>query len=140
MNAHVDVEPAGLVTGQSSSVDRAGKIDCPAVAQSRHDHTNTVAACGANYVAVAAATAGLARSLAAEQSGYSAAAIGQLVCQAGVGVKNSRQTIYVFATSHDVTTHPSYVPSMLIETFAISDAGIKDGPVLQFGPEVTVGG
>ncbi|NGN45341.1 hypothetical protein G6N74_30320 [Mesorhizobium sp. CGMCC 1.15528] len=53
---------------------------------------------------------------------------------------NSRQDVFIFETAHDVTKHPLYAKAMLSQAFGLTEKALSDGPVLQFGAEVTVGG
>jgi len=92
-----------------------------------------------NYVSVAAVTEEVARGQAAEKSGYAPQTIGRMVLAIGRR-GNSRQDAYVFETSNDVTAHPRYARARLSEAFDLATPELDDGPVLLFGPEVTVGG
>ena len=90
-----------------------------------------------NFISVMAVTEEVAREQASNQTGYAPETIGcvSLVVEEA---DSSRQNAYVFETSQDVTTHPRYADAKLSESLDLK--GLNDGPVLQFGREVTVGG
>ena len=90
-----------------------------------------------NFISVMAVTEEVARERASNQTGYAPETIGcvSLVVEED---DNSRQHLYIFETSQDVTTHPSYAEATLSEFVDLN--GLNDGPVLQIGREVTVGG
>ncbi|MFE0018394.1 hypothetical protein ACFWXH_26365 [Mesorhizobium sp. NPDC059054] len=92
-----------------------------------------------NYIAVVGVTEEVARSQAAEKSGYEPSTIGRLAHIVDQR-SNSRQDAYVFETSNDVTSHSMYVVANLSDAFDLRGAIIEDGPILRFGPELTVGG
>lgn len=92
-----------------------------------------------HFICVMAVTEELAREQASQQSGYSPITIGRLSLVVDEG-DNSRQNTYIFETIHDVTEHPRYAKARLSEVFDLSGKGQNDGPVLQFGRDVTVGG
>jgi len=96
-----------------------------------------------HFISAAAVTESIARERIATEAGYSADTIRRLVHMARK-LDNSRQTTFVFETANDVTRHPDYAKANLsdicdLETLRQSD-NVKDGPVLVYGPEVTVGG
>lgn len=92
-----------------------------------------------NYISVLAVDEERARERAADETGYAPEAIGWLALAAERG-NNSRQNAFVFETLNDVTRHPLYIEGTLSEAFDLTGHTIEDGPVLRFGPEVTVGG
>lgn len=53
---------------------------------------------------------------------------------------NSRQDAYVFETSNHVANHSLYAKAKLFDAFDLKNDTTSDGPILMFGPEVTVGG
>lgn len=92
-----------------------------------------------NFISVMAVDFEVAQKAAVLNTGYGADTIGPVVHVAEDG-NNSRQNAYVFQTSNDVTQHPLYVDAKLSDSFMLSEIGVEDGPVLIFGPEITVGG
>lgn len=92
-----------------------------------------------NFISVIAPTEEVARAQATALSGYASDSISEAHIVAEVH-NNSRQDAYIFETSHDVTKHPLYARALLSEVFDLCGEGVSDGPILQFGPEVTVGG
>lgn len=60
-----------------------------------------------------------------------------LVIDAG---NSSRQKAFIFETTNDVTRHLRYVVGRLSEAVDLVAHNVEDGPVLQIGAEVTVGG
>lgn len=90
------------------------------------------------FISVMAITEAVARDQAAVKAGYERGTIGQVVTVVDQGT-NSRQKAYVFATTNDVTRHPLFAGARLSDTVDTSSLE-TDGPVLAFGPEVTVGG
>lgn len=92
-----------------------------------------------NYISVMAVTEDVARSQAAEKTGYDPATIGALVLVVNHH-NNSRQYAHIFETANDVTKHPLYVRARLHVAFGPAVSALEDGEVLSFGPEVTAGG
>ncbi len=92
-----------------------------------------------NYISVMAVTEEVARSQAADKTGYDPATIGALAFVVNHH-NNSRQYAHIFETSNDVTKHPLYVRARLHVVFEVAGSDLEDGDVLSFGPEVTVGG
>ncbi|MBE1205942.1 hypothetical protein [Aminobacter carboxidus] len=92
-----------------------------------------------NFVSVIAVTEEVARKEASTKTGYAPETIGRVSLVIDEG-NNSRQIAFVFETSQDVTRHPLYAKATLAEALDLAGKGVSDGPVLQFGPEVTVGG
>ncbi|WP_442580574.1 hypothetical protein ACSBOB_00785 [Mesorhizobium sp. ASY16-5R] len=91
-----------------------------------------------NFISVMAITEAIAREQAAAQTGYDPHTIGPLATVIDQGT-NSRQRAFVFETANDVDKHPLFAKALLSD--AIGATVIEaDGPVLVFGPEVTVGG
>ncbi|MBB6470299.1 hypothetical protein HNQ96_006196 [Aminobacter lissarensis] len=86
-----------------------------------------------------AATEEVAREQASIKTGYSPETIGRVSLISDEG-NNSRQVAFIFETSHDVTEHPLYAKARFSEVFDLAGKGVSDGPLLQFGREVTVGG
>ena len=79
------------------------------------------------------------REQAVAKTGYEPEAIGLLLHTLDQP-NNSRQKAYVFETANDVRKHPGYAHSKLSDICDLAAVGAEDGPVLVFGPEVTVGG
>lgn len=92
-----------------------------------------------NYIVVIGITEDVARNQAAEKSGYAPATIGRLSLVIDQR-SNSRQDAYVFETSNEVANHSLYAKAKLFDAFDLENDTISDGPILMFGPEVTVGG
>lgn len=92
-----------------------------------------------NYISVMAVTRDVARSQAAEKTGYDPFTIGMLALVVSHH-NNSRQYAHIFETSNDVTKHPHYVQTKLHDALGAAASELTDGDVLVFGPEVTVGG
>ncbi len=96
-----------------------------------------------DYISVMGVTELVARERILADAGYTPATIGRVVLIADSG-DNSRQKTFVFETSNDVTLHPDYAKARLSDTYDLSTLqhadGVEDGPVLVYGPEVTVGG
>jgi hypothetical protein len=92
-----------------------------------------------NYIAVVGITEDVARKQASEKSCYEPSTIGRLSLVIDQR-SNSRQDAYVFETSNDVASHPMYAKAKLFDAFDLENDTISDGPILMFGPEVTVGG
>ncbi len=92
-----------------------------------------------NYIVVVGMTEDVARKQASEKSGYVPSTIGRLSMVIDQR-SNSRQDAYVFETSNDVASHPMYAKAKLFDAFDLENDTISDGPILMFGPEVTVGG
>ncbi len=92
-----------------------------------------------NYIVVIGITEDVARNQAAEKSGYAPSTIGRLSLVIDQR-SNSRQDAYVFETSNDVASHQMYAKAKLFDAFDLENDTISDGPILMFGPEVTVGG
>lgn len=91
-----------------------------------------------NFISVMAITEVIAREQAAIRTGYEPDTIGAVIIVVDQGT-NSRQKAYVFETTNDVTKHPLFAKAKLSDTIDVTAPG-ADGPVLSFGPEVTVGG
>jgi hypothetical protein len=92
-----------------------------------------------NYIAVVGVTEDVARRQATEKSGYPSSTIGRLSLIIDQR-SDSRQDAYIFETSNHVANHPQYAKAKLSEAFGLQRNSIDDGPILIFGPEVTVGG
>lgn len=92
-----------------------------------------------NFISIMAVTHEVARAQAISQTGYAPDTFGPAVFTADQG-NNSRQQEYVFETGNDVTKHPLYVHAMLSDNHDLAKLDVHDGPLLMFGPEVTVGG
>ena len=92
-----------------------------------------------NYISVMAVTEEVAREQASTKTGYAPETIGGVFLVLDEG-NSSRQNAFIFETTHDVTKHPLYVRARLSEAFDLTGKEVDDGPVLQFGPEVTAGG
>jgi hypothetical protein len=92
-----------------------------------------------NFISVIAVTERVARNQASVISGYDPETIGRTSIVFNEG-KNSRQIAFIFETDNDVAKHPLYAKARLSEVFDLKGRVVEDGPVLQFGPEVTVGG
>jgi hypothetical protein len=92
-----------------------------------------------NFISVMAVTEKVAREQALTKSGYAPQTIGRVFLVIDEG-NNSRQDVFIFETAHDVTKHPLYAKAMLSQAFDLTEKALSDGPVLQFGAEVTVGG
>lgn len=92
-----------------------------------------------NYISVMAVTEDVARSQAAEKTGYDPSTIGMLALVVNHH-NNSRQYAHIFETSNDVTKHPHYVQATLHDALGAAGSELTDGDILVFGPEVTVGG
>ena len=91
-----------------------------------------------HFISVMAVTEPVARERIAAEAGYDPATIETLVHVAALE-DNSRQHRFVFQTTNDVTQHPHYAKATLLDVLQdIED--VEDGPVLVYGPEVTVGG
>jgi len=91
-----------------------------------------------NFISVMAITEAVARERAVFETGYEANTIGPVVLVVDEE-NNSRQKAHIFQTANDVTTHALFTNTRLSDV-AESIAADLDGPVLVFGPEVTVGG
>jgi hypothetical protein len=91
------------------------------------------------FISVIAITEQVAREQAYAMTGYPLETVGRTAFVFKRG-NNSRQNAFIFETPHDVTKHPLYVEAWLSEVFDLTGTVVEDGPVLQFGPEVTVGG
>lgn len=91
-----------------------------------------------NFISVMAITEAVARERAVLETGYQANTIGPVVLVVDED-NNSRQKAHIFQTAHDVTTHAQFTNTRLSD-IAEPMADELDGPVLVFGPEVTVGG
>ena len=92
-----------------------------------------------NFISVMAVTEEVARQQASTKTGYAPETIGRVF----LAIKednNSRQIAFIFETNHDVTKHQLYAKATLAKAFDLTEKGVNDGPLLQFGPEVTVGG
>jgi hypothetical protein len=92
-----------------------------------------------NFIAVTAVTDEVAREQAAAKSGYAPESIGALVRVIDDG-DNSRQRVFIFKTTNDVTVHMHYAKARLSDAFQPTGHATNDGPVLLFGPEITAGG
>ena len=92
-----------------------------------------------NYISVMAVTEERAREKAVASTGYSRESIGPVVTVIDEG-DNLRQRLYIFETSNDVTEHPQYTKAKLSSALHFVEPTVEDGPVLMFGPEITVGG
>jgi len=92
-----------------------------------------------NFVSVMAANEEVAREQASAKTGYAPETVGRMLLVVDEG-NNSRQHAFIFETTHDVTKHPLYAKARLSQAFDVTGKMINDGPVLRFGPEVTVGG
>jgi len=96
-----------------------------------------------DFISVMAVTEAVARERVMIETGYEPGAIGRLLHVAPSG-DNSRQNGYLFETDQDVTKHPHYAKARLFDTYELRLFGhtdyVEDGPMLVYGPEVTVGG
>jgi len=92
-----------------------------------------------DFISVMAVTEAVARRRIVTEAGYGHDTVGRLVYVEPSG-DNSRQNSYLFETSNDVTRHPHYAKARLSESHDLGLLGVDDGPVLVYGPEVTVGG
>ncbi|MEQ1956412.1 hypothetical protein [Mesorhizobium sp. CN2-181] len=91
-----------------------------------------------NFISVMAITEAIAREQAVIQTGYDPDTIGPLAIVVDQRT-SSRQKAFVFETANDVTNHPLFANARLSDTVDAPRLE-ADGPVLNFGPEVTVGG
>lgn len=92
-----------------------------------------------DFISVMAVTEAVARRRIVTEAGYAHDTVGRLVYVEPSG-DDSRQNSYLFETSNDVTRHPHYAKARLSESHDLRLLGVDDGPVLVYGPEVTVGG
>ena len=96
-----------------------------------------------DYISVMGVTELVARERIIADAGYPPATIGRVVLVADSG-DNSRQKAFVFETSNDVTRHANFAKARLSDTYDLRALqhidDLKDGPLLVYGPEVTVGG
>jgi hypothetical protein len=96
-----------------------------------------------HFISSTAVTETLARHRIASETGYRADTIGRIV-HIGDEADNSRQKAFVFETVNDVTRHEDYAKARLSDNYDLSilreACDLEDGPVLIYGPEVTVGG
>ncbi|QOF75466.1 hypothetical protein IG197_34385 (plasmid) [Aminobacter sp. SR38] len=92
-----------------------------------------------NFISVMAPTEEVAREQASTKTGYDPDTIGRMshIFEQG---NNSRQNTFIFETDNDVTKHPLYAKATLAQVYDLTGTAMNDGPVLRFGPEVTVGG
>lgn len=92
-----------------------------------------------NFISVMAPTEEVAREQASTKTGYAPHTIRRMSLLFEQD-NSSRQNAFIFETDNDVTIHPLYAKARLAQLFDLAGTGMKDGPVLRFGPEVTVGG
>ena len=92
-----------------------------------------------NVISVMAVTEEIAREQAATKTGYAPETVGRVALVISEG-NSSRQNAFIFETTNDVTKHRLYAKAKLFDAFDLSNKAVNDGPVLLFGPEVTVGG
>lgn len=92
-----------------------------------------------HFVAAMAVTEDIAREQASIRTGYTPQTIGTLAFLIE-GTNSSRQSTFVFETTQDVTKHPYYINATLSKLFDLGENLEDNGPVLQFGREITAGG
>ena len=92
-----------------------------------------------NFISVMAVTEEIAREQASTKTGYAPETVGHVVVIVDQGT-SSRQKAFIFETTNDVSKHPLYAKARLFEAFDVTEKEVNNGPVLLFGPEVTVGG
>ncbi len=90
-----------------------------------------------HFISIITMTEPVAREIIAEKSGYKPRSIGRLVRVIN-DTESVGQKVFVFETSNDVTRHPHYTKARLSDRYM--SAAAKDGPLLSYEPDVTVGG
>lgn len=93
-----------------------------------------------HFISVAAVNEKLARDIIVSEFGFMPSSIGEVLLTSAE-IENSRQKTFVFGTSNDITQHPKYAKALLSDKFDLAAfTSVEDGPIIEHGPEVTVGG